>query len=288
MPAVRMLCIGEALVDLVREGDARGFVPHPGGAVANVCVVAARLGARVALAGGAGDDPWGRWLRDRLAAEGVDLQWFALAGGAQTAVAFVTVDAAGEPSYLLYGGGGQQVVPGDAVEACDALLLTSNTLVGEEEREATLAARSRAIELERPVIFDPNLRLHRWPHPGRAASLARECVPGAFLVKCNGEEARALSGEEEPERAAAGLLAGGARNVVITLGAAGAILRGEARADASAPAVAAVNAAGAGDALLGVLIARLSASRFYPPTLAAALPEAVREAARATERWSAV
>src|SRR5437764_1468658 len=89
-------------------------------------------------------------------------------------------------------------------------------------------------------------------------------------------------------RAAAGLLAAGARHAVVTLGAAGAILRGEVRADAPGRPVKVVNAAGAGDALLGVLLARLSESRFYPPTLAAALGEAVRAAERATERWSAV
>jgi fructokinase len=286
MPAMRTLCIGEALVDLVAERPDR-FVAHPGGAVANVAVAAARRGARVALAGGAGDDRWGRWLRERLAAEGVGLEWFALDGDAPTAIAFVTVDSAGEPEYLLYGGGREQVAPVEAVDACEALLVTSNTLVGERERAATLAARERALELGRPVVFDPNLRLSRWPHPGRAASVARECVPGAFLVKCNRAEARALTGEDEPERAAAGLLAGGARNVVVTLGAAGALLRGQVRADVAAPAAQVVNAAGAGDALLGVLLAQLARSGFYTPTLAAALPEAVREAARATERWPA-
>jgi fructokinase len=286
MPAVRTLCIGEALVDLVAEGPDR-FVSHPGGAVANVAVAAARRGARVALAGGAGDDRWGRWLRERLAGAGVELDWFALDGAAPTAIAFVTVDDAGEPDYQLYGGGREQVVPVEAVDACDALLVTSNTLVGETERAATLAARSRALELERPVVFDPNLRLGRWPHPGRAASVARECVAGAFLVKCNRAEAQALTGEADPERAAAGLLAGGARNAVVTLGSAGALLRGEVRADAAAPAAKVVNTAGAGDVLLGVLLAELARSRFYPPTLAVALPEAVREAARATERWPA-
>jgi sugar/nucleoside kinase (ribokinase family) len=287
MPSVSILCLGDALVDLVRERE-EAFVPHPGGAIANVCVVAARLGARVALAGGAGDDDWGRWLRERLSAEGVGLEHFALVEGASTAVAFVTVDGAGDPSYLLYGGGAAVVPAPEAVEDVDAVVVSSNTLIDDDERAATLAVRERALDLDRPVVFDPNLRLHRWPHPGRAASVARECVPGAFLVKCNRAEAQALTGEDDPERAAAGLLAAGARHAVITLGAAGAILRGEVRADAPGRPVKVVNAAGAGDALLGVLLARLSESRFYPPTLAAALGEAVRAAERATERWSAV
>ncbi|HEY3020492.1 MAG TPA: PfkB family carbohydrate kinase [Solirubrobacteraceae bacterium] len=297
---MRTLCLGEALVDLVCErpaadvGEAGAFVPRPGGTAANVCVTAARHGGAVALAGGAGDDPWGRWLRDRLRAEGVQLDWFALVEDAPTAVAFVLVDAAGEPGYLVYGAGAHAALEAaterlsEAVEACDALVLTSNTLVEEGERAATLAARERALELGRPVIFDANLRLHRWPHPGRAATVARECIPGAFLVKCNRDEAERLSGESDPDRAAAGLLAGGARNVVVTLGAGGAILRGELRADVPGAPAGVVDASGAGDALLGVLVARLGQSRFYPPTLAAALPDAVREAARTTERWGAV
>src|SRR3954454_23186234 len=76
----RILIVGEALVDLVCErpveslDEAAAFVPHFGGAPANVAVVAARLGARVALAGGVGADPWGDWLARRLDAEGVELE----------------------------------------------------------------------------------------------------------------------------------------------------------------------------------------------------------------------
>ena len=295
-----VLCLGEALVDLVCErpiaslAEADAFVPHPGGAMANVAVTAARFGARVSLAGGAGDDAFGVWLRDRLAGEGVDLEWFTLVEGAPTPVAFVAVDGGGEPSFLIYGAGihaaveaAAAVLP-EAVEACDALVFASNTLVEEAEREATLAARSRALELGRPVLFDPNLRLHRWENPGRAASVARECVPGAFLVKCNRAEAELLTGEADPDRAAAGLVAAGAQHVVITLGAGGAILRGALRASAPGVPADVVNATGAGDAFFGVLIARLAGSAFYGASLAAALPEAAREAARATERWGAL
>ncbi len=46
------------------------FTPHFGGAVATAAVIAARAGARIGLAGGAGEDPWGRWLAARLALSG--------------------------------------------------------------------------------------------------------------------------------------------------------------------------------------------------------------------------
>jgi sugar/nucleoside kinase (ribokinase family) len=289
---MRTLCIGDALVDLVCErqvsglGEAEAFARHPGGATANACVAAARLGADVALAGGAGDDPWGRWLRDSLAAEGVTTDWFELVAGQPTAVALVTVDRAGEPSYLVHGG----VVPRlldlpVAVDACGALAFASNALADDGVRAATLAAREQALGAGKPVVVDANLRLHRWGNPGRAATELRACLPGAFLVKANRAEAKMLSGEDDPLRAAEGLLAGGARNVIVTLGADGALLRGELRGRAPGVPAAVLNTAGAGDAFLGVLLARLGQADYYPSVLAAALAEATAEAARATERW---
>ena len=298
---VRTLLLGEALVDLICERpvdrltDADAFVPHFGGAVANVAVTAARRGARVELAGGAGDDPWGRWLRERLAAEGVGLEWFALREGLATPVAFVAVDGGGEPSYVIYGDAIRAAVEAledrllGAVEACDAAFFTSNTLVGEAERELTLKARDRAIELGKPVLVDPNLRVHRWNSPGEAASEARALVKGTFLLKLNGEEARLLSGEEDPRKAADGLLAMGAQHVVITLGAAGALLRGGGlKADVPAKPLKPLSTVGAGDAFMGTILAGLAATDFYAPAIAAALRDAVAEGGAATQRWGAV
>jgi fructokinase len=104
-----VLCLGEALVDLIgrRPGDRLPelgpFSARLGGVAANVAVIAARAGGAVGLAGGAGDDTWGRWLRERLASEGVGLSLFSLVTGSETALAFVAVDAHGEPTYSLRG-----------------------------------------------------------------------------------------------------------------------------------------------------------------------------------------
>src|ERR1700683_4310008 len=95
-----------------------------------------------------------------------------------------------------------------------------------------MQAGQLALELDRPVIFDPNLRLHRWPSRADAAASANACVPGALLVRANLAEAELMTGERDPERAASAILKAGARLVVITLGARGAILRGELDADA--------------------------------------------------------
>jgi sugar/nucleoside kinase (ribokinase family) len=296
----RTLCLGEALVDLICErhvsglDEADAFVPHPGGAVANVAVVAARGGARVALAGGAGNDEWGLWLRERLAAAGVDLSLFELVDGWSTPMAVVTVDAAAEARYRIYGEGIATVVHAlrdrldEAVRTSAALFLSSNTLVGAEERALTMRAREIALEHGRHVIFDPNFRLHRWGTNADAQASANACVPGALLVRANHAEATLMTGEEDRERAAMALLKAGARMVVITFGRDGAMLRGEFRADVAGVQARAVSTIGAGDVLTGTLLARLAATDFYPPAVPAGLRHAVLEAAKACERWGAL
>jgi sugar/nucleoside kinase (ribokinase family) len=297
---VRTLCLGEALVDMICErhvtglDEADSFVPHFGGATANVAVMAARAGGGVALAGGAGDDAWGAWLRDRLSESGVELTWFELMRGQHTPVAFVTIDGAGDASYQVYGDAISLALDAvadhlpAAVEACDALFFSSNTLVAERERAVTMDARERALKLRRPVVFDPNVRLNRWPSPSDAAAAASACVRGAKLMRCNREEAELLTGESDPEAGARALVAAGAELVVLTLGADGAILRGALEADAAGVPARVVSTVGAGDAVMGVLLARLSQAGYYAPAVAAALPEAMAEGARACERWGAV
>lgn len=103
------------IVDLVCEAriggieQAEEFKPRFGGALANFAVAASREGAEVELAGGAGDDPWGRWLRSRLGAEGGGSTVVLAPGGAQKPVAFVTFGDDAEPSFQIYG---------DGIEAC--------------------------------------------------------------------------------------------------------------------------------------------------------------------------
>jgi fructokinase len=296
----RILCLGEALVDLI--GERRGaelaeiecFAPHFGGAAANVALVAATAGANVALAGGAGDDGWGRWLVARMRAAGVDLSLFELLPEMPTSVAFVTVDADGEPSYQLHGDTSATVAvvlegrAEQAVRDSAALFISTNTLSGERERALTMGARECALALRRPVVFDANLRLHRWRSADEAVDCARSCVPGSLLVRANRSEAEAMTGESDPERAAAALVDAGATLVVLTQGREGAILRGAARSNAAAVACEVLNTAGAGDALTGTLLAALAADGFSPQAVAAALPDALAAAGRACERWGSI
>ena len=295
-----MLVLGEALVDLICErpadgiADATAFVPHFGGAGANVPVGAARAGGRVALAGGAGDDPWGRWLRDRLAAEGVDTTYFPLEGSRQTPIAFATVTAQGEPSFAIYGEGISAALVAledridAAVDGAEALSFASNTLVG-PERAVTVRARERALERGLPVCFDPNLRLERWASTDAALEAVRSCIPGCLLVKANAAEARLLAGEGDPSTAAEAIAAKGVALVVVTLGADGALVRRAQAHEVPGRDARVISAVGAGDAFLGTLLARLQQMGWDPrgDGLHDALADAAEAGARATETWGA-
>lgn len=299
-----IVCLGEAIVDLVCEreadsiADADEFRPHPGGALANVAVAARRSGATTSLAGGVGEDPWGRWLRDRLLAEGIDLSFFSLVEGLKTPLAFVVFDHDREPSFQIYGDGieaGIRSVGGRleaAIGTASAVAYGSNTLVGPAERALCERARELAAESEIPVLFDPNLREHRWPDLNLAIELCREACRGAFAVRANASEARRIAGldRDAPADAAAEALCSlGTRLAVVTRGARGAVMRGAAATEHPGVEVREMRSPlGAGDAFMGALAAGLAAVGWRAERAAEALPAAVEAGARTCESWGAM
>lgn len=293
-----IVCLGEAIVDLVCErelaepGEADHFVPHPGGALANVAVAARRAGADAALLGGVGDDAWGSWLREKLWQERVDVRWLETTEGLPTPVAFVTFNWEREPSFAIYGEGIAQAMRAatshlpDAIATADALVFGSNTLVSEPERELTLRARRAARDRGAQVLFDPNLRPTRWRDMARAVRLCREMMDGALVVRANEWEARELTGESDPAAAAQALCQEGTLLGVVT-SRKGAVMRGAANAEQASPPVEVVSPLGAGDAFMGALAAGLAKVDWDPERGAEALGGAVEAGARACTGWGA-
>lgn len=296
-----ILCLGEALVDLICErqvlsfADADSFRPHFGGALANVAVAASRAGSAAGLAGAAGDDEWGQWLHERLEREGVDLRFFELLHGEQTPIAFASFNEAGEPSFQIYGDAVEVAVEAvgprvaDAVAAASALVFSSTTLATPGEREVTLRARELALGRGVRVCFDPNIRPNRWGgETDPAARASRELIAGSFLVRANRDEAMAITGTDDPRIAADELAAIGAELAVVTLGTEGAVIRGACEAEAPAVEVEVVTTLGAGDAFMGTLVAGIAERGWDPARAGEALVPALDAAARACARWAAL
>ena len=296
---MRLLFLGEALLDLICArhvrglGDADHFVPKLGGVMANAAVTAARSGGSATLVGGIGDDEWGRWLRARLVAAGVDCSLLAENPGYATPLALVAIDAHGEPRYSLYGDPAASPITAvepalaSALAGKAALVTSSNMLVGERERSVTMRAIAQARQRGLPVVIDPNLRLHRWPSAADAVGAVIECVAGAFLVRCNAEEAEMLTGERDAARAAQRLCELGASSAIVSLGAAGAVYSGPADGFVPAPKASVISTVGAGDALLGALVAHLGSTDFDPASIPDALQLGLAAAAQACGRWGA-
>jgi sugar/nucleoside kinase (ribokinase family) len=294
-----IVCLGEAIVDLICEqeaaslAEADSFTPHFGGALANVAVACRRAGSECALAGGVGDDAWGRWLDEALVREDIDVRWHSLVPGVATPIAFVTFDGSGEPRFQIYGEGivaGVRSLAGREVEMIDAasaLVFGSNTLVGEPERALTLEARRLARRREIPVLFDPNIRPHRWQDLDSAIQLCCEMCDGAFVVRANREEAKMLTGESDPAGAAAALVSLGSRLAVVTRGAEGAVMRGAAEDEAPGVPVEVVSTMGAGDAFMGTLAAGLERLGWDAGRAGEALPAAVEASSAACRTWGA-
>jgi ribokinase len=228
-----------------------------GGKGANQAVAAARLGASARMAGCCGDDDFGARLRAGLAAEGIDVAGVRPVAGVSSGLALITVDPAGENAIAVASGAnghaGDAEVAAAFAEPCDVLVLSA---------EIPAAALRAALHAAKGLRVATVLNLA--PVPAEAAGLLAE-RPDWLVV--NAQEAAALTGQggQAPGDAdgaagqAASLAAQTAGHVVVTLGAAGAVLAGPAQATA-VPGfrVSAVDTVGAGDAFVGALAVALA------------------------------
>ena len=101
-----IMSIGEMLVDFtevqdVKDGDIY-YKQNPGGAPANVAVMASKLGVSSGFIGKLGMDMFGKYLRDTLAAEGVDTKGLILDKDFSTTLAFVGKSSEGERDFVFY------------------------------------------------------------------------------------------------------------------------------------------------------------------------------------------
>ncbi|MEX2501819.1 MAG: PfkB family carbohydrate kinase [Trueperaceae bacterium] len=284
-----LLALGELLIDFVPDrsgvtlGEAERFVKAAGGAPANVAVGASRLGLSSGFVGKVGDDPFGRWLAEVLARDGVDVRQLCFDDAARTALAFVSLTASGERDFSFFRHPSADMrhradeIDLDAVAAAKILHHGSISLIQEPARSATLAAIDAARAAGATVSYDPNLRLPLWPDADAARAGIRSVWDLAHLIKISEDELQFLTGASDDD-AARSLWHDDLRLLVVTHGADGA--RWYTRASERTVAgfgVSVVDTTGAGDAFVAALLTRWADA----PDLADdadRLTDAVREA----------
>ena len=256
-----ILAMGEALVEVMRssigtpldqEGSFAG--PFASGAPAIYAVAAARLGFPVRFIGSVGRDAFGRLLRRRLQAEGVDVKGLQTTAEHATGVAFVAYDRDGSREFVFHlrFSAASMMNPEQVDPALFAdlgwLHLSGSTLA---LNESCRAACWRAVTLAKAagvrVSFDPNLRPELLP-VDRAVPLFSRFLDAADLLLPTASEAHALAGVAEDDQAARVLLRNPNQILVYKRGAAGCTVysAGE-RLDVPGFEVEEVDPTGAGD-----------------------------------------
>lgn len=223
-----ILCCGEALIDMLpRESTLgeRAFAPYAGGAVFNTAIALGRLGAPAGFFSGLSTDLMGEILIETLAASKVDTS-LAARCGRPTTLAFVKL-VNGQATYAFYdeNTAGRLLSVGElpAIPAeIGTLFFGGISLVNDPAASTYETLMGRAADLGRVTMIDPNIR------PGfisdRAAYRARigRMMAMADIVKLSDEDLRWLEGDADLETLARGLIAKGAKLVLITEGAKGA------------------------------------------------------------------
>ncbi|MBD9477440.1 carbohydrate kinase [Pseudoxanthomonas sp. PXM02] len=204
-PARKIVCFGEALIDMLAQPPAtpdapRNFLQYAGGAPANVAVAAARLGADVHFAGMLGNDMFGDFLFDSLASAGVATDCIVRTDEAKTALAFVALDEQGERSFSFYRPPAADLLfrAGDFTPACfegtGVFHVCSNSLTEAAIAEATYEGMRLARAGGAVVSIDLNLRPALWPHGEDPSPRLWQALAEADLVKLSREELEYLAG----------------------------------------------------------------------------------------------
>jgi len=281
-----VLCFGEALIDFHAEGRdpygyPRAFVPFAGGAPANVAVAVAKLGGAARFAGMLGTDLFGDLLLDSLHRAGVDTRDVARTGEANTALAFVALDAHGERSFSFYRPPSADLLfrpehfRADAFADTAVFHVCSNSMTEPPAAETTREGMRRARAAGALVSFDLNLRPALWPRDTDARAQVWPALELADLVKLSAEEFAWLAVDGEPQ-VLERLWQGNARLLVVTDGPNP--LRWfhpDAEGELPAYRVPAVDTTAAGDAFVGGLLQQLAEQRIGAgdlDTLVATLP----------------
>ena len=266
MTTKRVTVMGSYVADLAFRIDrlptwgetcmGRSFQLGPGGKGSNQAVAAARAGAKVSFISKLGPDPFGEMARTLYREEGIDTQ-FIFSTPNPTGAAAILIDAAKGENAII-------VVPGACFELTPA----------EVDQAASLIAASDVFvaQLELPLLtVEHGLQLahsHHVPtilNPAPATILPNSIYPLCNYLTPNETEAAALTGIPvtglaSAKDAATALLAFGVRNVIVTLGAKGALIKNS-TLSRHIPAVDAgpvVETTGAGDAFNGGLATALA------------------------------
>ena len=268
-----VLCCGSIVLDImVRPVDRfqwgtttwiEGIEINLGGNGANTSYTLGMLGVPARLLGMVGRDAFGEQAISILTPGGVDLSFLGRSE-APTTASVCPVNSEGNRLFLQRVGSSVEVYP-EPIEFVPTLVAgmshfhLANPFALPKMRGRAPESLRRAREAGLTTSLDTG-----WDARGRWMEDIGGCLPYVDLLFMNQDEARMLSGSEDPAQAAARMRELGASDVVIKLGAEGcAVFTGEGETRFPGFPVEAVDTTGAGDCFAGGFLAALAEGRSY-------------------------
>ena len=238
----KILVVGSLVMDLTVNTErfpasgetvlGKSFRTAPGGKGANQAVQAARLGADVTMVGKVGDDDFGRSLVRSCRESGLNAEFISASPEASSAVGDIILETGedGETKnrIIVIPGANMTVTPDDVAFLKDTVDRYDMVMLQLEIPMAVNEAVARcAFDKGVPVMLNC----------APSAPLSPELLSRLTYLSPNEHEAADLTGipirkagksvnRDDVKRAAGSLLSRGVKNVVITLGNAGAVIAG--------------------------------------------------------------
>lgn len=242
-----------ALGETVLGGE---FIMTDGGKGANQAVTVSRLGGDLTFVAKVGEDIFGDQSIERYKSYGIDTQYIFRDQATSSGIALIMVDENGENCISVASGANNKLSKNDidsvrkVIEKADILLT---------QLETPLETIKYVVEL----AYHAGVKVILNPAP--AQYLSKKILERLYLITPNEIEAQLLSGIkikniEDAKRAAQSIVAKGATNVIITLGAEGSLIFTEDKEFhfIKAHKVKAIDTTAAGDVYNGALCVALS------------------------------
>ncbi len=252
-----LVCTGQRIPAPGETVTGRNFQTFRGGKGANQAVAIGRLGYPVSMVAKVGDDEFGPRLRQGLRAAAVNVAAVGAASRTPSGVALISVDAHGQNSITVVPGANGKLLPRDLDKALPRLRSAGMILTQLEIPIKTVEYLSAIAErFAVPLILDP----------APARPISRRLLRRVTYLTPNETEACVLCGTpigsltpQNAQEYAEKLLATGAANVIIKMGAQGAYVASADGLRTLVPSfkVRVVDSTAAGDAFNGGLAVAL-------------------------------
>ncbi|TNE64374.1 MAG: 5-dehydro-2-deoxygluconokinase [Alphaproteobacteria bacterium] len=281
-----VICMGRAGVDLYGEQvggrleDMSSFAKYVGGCPTNIAVGTARMGLRSALLSRVGDEHMGRFIRETLEREGVDISHVRTDHDRLTALVILGIRDRETFPLIFYRENCADMalcaddVDADFIASSELLLITGTHLSTDGTRAATEKAVAYARAAGTRVVLDIDYRPVLWGLTGKGLGeerfVASDAVTRALsgvLADCDmivgtEEEFHIAGGTTDTMAALAAIRARSAAALVLKLGPDGCVVFPDAIPDTLAEGilvpgfpVEVFNVLGAGDAFMSGLLA---------------------------------